>query len=481
MTHVPWHETAENASEMDTIELTSVGIDVGTTTTHLMISQLEATRKGGYSSFQVTDRETVYQSEIHLTPFDDENQIDVNAIEEIIDTEYTKSGFDPVDVDTGAVIVTGEASRKENADRIADHFSERSGEFVCAAAGANLETLMSAHGSGAVDYSVDEEETVLHIDIGGGTTKLALIKEGFVEDTASINVGAHLVTFDEDGTVDQVEEAAEKIAEDAGIVVEPGKVLDNETKHRLADRFAKLLFEAVDGTLSPVAESLLVTEPLEIVPFDVITFAGGVSEYIHNRDATYYRDLGPELADSILEEVEKRDLAIAELGTGIRATAIGSTQQTVQVSGNTVTITDEAVLPLRNIPMVPYVINHHDEDIESKLLEKLETYDVQKLDQGLAFGFHLHGPPSSEFLQRVADAAVASWKQTVPDFPLIIAVESDVGRSIGEKAAQRTDMTVISVDGIDLDQFGYIDIGEPIHETNGVAVPVTVKSLVFEG
>ncbi|WP_144906557.1 ethanolamine ammonia-lyase reactivating factor EutA [Halobellus captivus] len=488
MTHVPWHEVDTDSLEevhgIDSIALISVGIDIGTTTTHLMLSRLQARRQGGdYSSeFQIVDREVIYESPIHLTPYKDSQTIDTDRLEELVDGWYKESGYSPEDVDTGAVITTGEASRKENAEAITQLFSERSGNFVCAAAGANLETLMSAHGSGAVDYSVTEEKTVLHVDIGGGTTKLAYIDDGFVEETASINVGARLVTFDDDGAVDHIEEAAQRVADDVGLDFAIGKSLDASARQLLTKRFSDLLFQVTDDDRSTLADSLLVTEPPDTIAFDVMTFAGGGSEYVYDQHTKTYNDLGAELGNAIRNEVNARNIDVAELDVGIRATAVGSNQHTVQVSGNTVTITDREILPLRNIPLVPFVadIEMETETLIDEFAEKLELYDIHKLDSPFAFGFHLHGTPSGDFLDRLLTAVIVNWNEyTNGGTPLIAVFESDLAMSFGNLATDRIDEPIIIVDGIELTQFGYIDIGEPIAATG--ALPVTVKSLVFEG
>ena len=80
----------------------------------------------------------------------------------------------PDDIDTGAVILTGEALKRDNARAIADLFAEESGKFVCASAGHNMEALMAANGSGAVALSRQDHQTILNIDTGGGTIKLGL-------------------------------------------------------------------------------------------------------------------------------------------------------------------------------------------------------------------------------------------------------------------------------------------------------------------
>lgn len=489
MTHVPWHpDEAEVVRELhgvESVELVSVGIDIGTTTTQLTFSRMVARRGGGEfsSKFHIEDRETVYESPIWLTPYEDETAdvIDVDALEEYLAEAYAEAGYGPGEVDTGAVIITGEASRTENAEPIIDLFSEQSGRFVCATAGANLETMMAVHGSGAVDHAVEAERDLLHLDVGGGTTKIAHVAEGFVEETASINVGARLVSVDEEGRVRRLEDAARTVADDLGIDLQRGETLPQSDRERLAGRFAELLFAAVEGEADDLVEELLVTDRPEIPPFDAITFSGGGAEYIYDRESEHFGDLGPELGAAIRRAAEERGHEIVELETGIRATAVGSTQHTVQVSGNTITLTDESLLPMRNVPMVPFVADHDQsaDELAAAIEEKLALYDVDDVQGPFALGFHLHGLPEFDFLDRVVEAAVRGWETYGDGGPLVLAFESDVAMNAGRLAADRIDAPVISVDGVDLDQFGYIDVGEPLEDTD--AVPLTVKSLVFEG
>lgn len=489
MTHVPWHGDKEDLPQfkevhgIESVELLSVGIDIGTTTTHLMFSEMVARRRGGeYSSeFQIGDRETVYESPIKLTPYVDENVIDTEEIEQFIERVYEDAEYESGDVNTGAVITTGEASRKQNAEAITEMFSEQTGKFVCATAGANLEALMAAHGSGAVDYSVNTGRDVLHLDVGGGTTKFAHIDNGFIEDTASLNVGARLLAFDDRGRQNRIEEAARKVADSLEISLEFGDRFSEDDRGRIADRFAELIFEVVDSGYSSLAEDLLVTDKLTKFDYDVLTFSGGAAEYIYDRSPEYYNDLGPALGQAIIDQTERRNDDVAELEAGIRATAIGSTQRTVQVSGNTITVTDDSLLPLRNVPIVPFVIDRDDEfnAVVDEIETKLEFYDVDLATDGFAFGFHLHGSPTYDFLDKVVDAAIRSHDQVAGVHPFILIFEADVAMNAGQLAAERIDEPVISVDGIELEQFGYMDVGEPLESTE--SVPITVKSLLFEG
>ena len=135
----------------DHITLLSVGIDIGSAGTQVIFSRVQLRRLSEEltSRYFVVDRETVYQSPVALTPYLDEERIDDQAIGRIIDSAYEAAGVHPDDVDTGAVILTGEALRRENAKAIADVLAEVGGEFVCAAAGHHMESMLAAYGSGA--------------------------------------------------------------------------------------------------------------------------------------------------------------------------------------------------------------------------------------------------------------------------------------------------------------------------------------------
>ena len=185
---------------MEMLTIRSVGIDIGSSTSHLVFSQLILRREGSAfsSRFRVTDRKVLYRSPILLTPYISGTLIDTANIQEFVHESYRQAGFTPETVDTGAVIITGEALKKENARPISELFAKESGKFICASAGPNHEALLAAHGCGAVALSESENATVMNIDVGGGTTKLCLIRNGVVTNTAAVSVGARLIAFDDE-------------------------------------------------------------------------------------------------------------------------------------------------------------------------------------------------------------------------------------------------------------------------------------------
>src|SRR6266571_3805657 len=220
----------------ENIELTTVGIDIGSSTSHLMFSKLHLQRLGQYHSsrYVVVSRETIHRSPILLTPYTADYNINAEQLGEFIHQSYLEAELKPEDIDSGAIILTGEAVKRTNARAIADLFASEAGKFVCASAGHNLEAIMAAHGSGAVALSKAPARTVLNVDVGGGTSKLAVIQNGEIIETAAINVGGRLVAMDESGCIVRIEPAAMQVAEHLGMSLHLGDKLEQADQQRIA-------------------------------------------------------------------------------------------------------------------------------------------------------------------------------------------------------------------------------------------------------
>ena len=176
--------------------LLSIGLDVGTTTTQMIVSRLTVENQASSFSvpkMQITQRQILYKGAVHFTPLLDRDRVDGAALQQLIREEYEKAGITPRQVDTGAVIVTGETSRKENARTVLEALAEQAGDFVVATAGPHLESVLAAKGAGATQYSEETGKTVLHMDIGGGTANLAWIEQGKIVRTGCLNVGGRLL------------------------------------------------------------------------------------------------------------------------------------------------------------------------------------------------------------------------------------------------------------------------------------------------
>ncbi|MFM1816704.1 MAG: hypothetical protein RLZ98_3399 [Pseudomonadota bacterium] len=481
---------AEIIWESDNVELRTVGVDVGSSTSHLMFARVHLQRltEGLSSQFVVAAREILWKSPILLTPYRADYSIDAEALARFIDDGYQAAGLAREDIDSGAVILTGEALKRRKAREIAELFSAESGKFVCASAGHHLEALMAAHGSGAVGLSRSRHNNILNIDIGGGTTKLALMHGGNVLGTAAFAVGGRLIAWDERGQISRIEGPGRQIAEACGVAIELGQILDEVARRRLGSKMADLIVEiAGTGPRSPVAKSLMVTEdlPRSVVP-DMITFSGGVAEYIFERETSLHCDLGEQLAGALVSALGDKRLAwpVFDPGQGIRATVIGASQFSVQVSGNTILVSDERVLPLRNVPVTHLGIDLAG-DIDSariaaKVRAGLVRLDAEDGSKPVAIAFKWTGEPFHSRLHALG-AGLAEGLSTLLEQgqPLVIVMEGDVGRALGRLFAAELGVTnaVISIDGVQLQELDFIDIGEIIRPTN--VVPLVIKSLLF--
>ena len=228
--YVPDDAVNEVAWATDNVELMTVGIDIGSSTSHLMFSRVHLQRLGSAlsSRFVVISRKVLWQSPIMLTPYLPDYTIDTDVLAEFFGGCYNYATIDPDDIDTGAVILTGEAIKRHNARAIADLFSEVSGKFVCASAGHHMECQMAAHGSGAVAMSKARGDTVINIDIGGGTTKLALIEKGEILATIAIAVGGRLIVEEDGKGMTRIEEPALEIARSLDLALELGQPLPTD-------------------------------------------------------------------------------------------------------------------------------------------------------------------------------------------------------------------------------------------------------------
>src|SRR6202051_3321731 len=244
----PGDELNEVAWTADNVELTTVGIDVGSSTSHLMFARVHLQRltTALSSRFVVVSRKVLWQSPILLTPYLSDYTIDVDELAGFIGGCYAYAGIEPGDIDSGAVILTGEGIKRHNARAIADLFSEEAGRFVCASAGHHMEGQLAAHGSGAIALSRGHAARILNVDIGGGTTKLALIEKGALLATAAIAVGGPLLVEDPKAGLTRIEEPVREIAASLGITLTLGEPIAAGDRERIVERMVRLIMRMID-------------------------------------------------------------------------------------------------------------------------------------------------------------------------------------------------------------------------------------------
>ena len=477
------------AWNVENVELVTVGIDVGSATSHVMFSRVHLRREAQSlsSRFVVVERTALWRSPIVLTPYLDDETIDADALGELVSAGYRDAGLKRDDVDSGAVILTGQAIRRRNARAIAELFADESGRFVCASAGHHMESSMAAHGSGAVALSRTLGEPLLHVDLGGGTSKLALVCDGEVLDTAAVAVGGRLLAV-EDGKAVRVEEPALAVARRLGLDLAVGGRVPARVRAAIAEALADALVELIaEGPRSALARSLLVTDPpaWPVAPA-ALSISGGVAEYVYRRESERFGDLAPELAVAIVARLAdgRLGLPLVEPPQGIRATAIGASQFTVQLSGNTVSVSDAGVLPMRGVPVVHPRIDLSGPvepgAVANAIVAAAARMDVPELDAEPAVALAWKGDPSHARLRALAEGVLRARARTArPEDAIILLLEGDVARSLGHLLREELSVTapVVCLDGLELREFDYVDIGALIEPTG--VVPVVIKSLLF--
>jgi ethanolamine utilization protein EutA len=472
----------------DNVELTTVGIDIGSSTSHLMFARVHLQRLSAAlsSRFVVVDRKILWQSPILLTPYRRDYTIDVDELAGFIGGCYNYAGIEREKVDSGAVILTGEAIKRKNARAIDELFAAQAGKFVCASAGHKLEARLAAHGSGAVAASKQRGIGLLHVDIGGGTTKLALINRGEIISVAAFAVGGRLIAQDASGSWTRIDASAHAVARELGLSIGPELLSDAATRQAIAHRLAALTVDQITGSpLDALGRELALTEPLDrTVPPTFLSFSGGVSEYIFGHETADYGDIARLLAAEIVAQLRERiSIPVIEPRERIRATVIGASQFTVQVSGKTIYLSKSAVLPIRNIPVIHLSLDLADTiDVDRVTAEFARRASLLDCDPNsrIALAFAWTGAPE---YPRLADMARAIMSFAAPrghrDEVLVLMIDGDIARGLGRILTDELhlDGALVSIDGVQLRELDFVDIGELL-DPPGV-VPVVIKSLLF--
>ena len=474
----------------DHVSLMTVGIDIGSSGTQVIFSRVNLRRLGEdlSSRYYVVSRETLFQSAVALTPYRSEEHIDEGQLGAIIDDAYNAAGIDPAGIDTGAVILTGEALRRENAQAIAGIVAEKGGDFVCATAGHHMESMLAAYGSGAATVSSAEHKRILNIDIGGGTAKLAVVEHGKVVATAAVHIGGRLQVVDRDGLIVRLDPAGQHHAKRAGFAWNCGDVADAAALDAVAEGMADTLICAIATRPLPhdVAH-LYLTDPItDFGPIDGIMFSGGVGEYVYGREDRDFGDLGRRLGHAIRRRIDAGALPWRLLPAGecIRATALGASEYSVQLSGNTSYISAPGtLLPRRNLQVLqPDYLPAEAIDpdaVAAAIRRHMVAFDIAD-DGEFALALRWQGAPSYERLAGFAEGIRRGLADRIAKRQAIyIMLDGDVAQTLGAILREELDVAseILVIDGVVLMDFDYIDLGRIRMPSN--TVPVTIKSLVF--
>lgn len=471
--------------------LLSVGIDIGTTTTQLIFSRLKLTdvaRPGQVPRMMITEREIVFQCEPFFTPLIDQYTIDSQELKSIIDKVYISANLSPTEIETGAVIITGETAKKKNADEILHMLSGFAGDFVVSVAGPHVESLISGRGSGASLYSQSHFTTVTNIDIGGGSANIATFRSGNFISSAAMNFGGRILIIDRfTGKVIHIAEPAKTIIDYCNFNIFADQIPELEELRKFCDVLAGLTVDLIKGNSSELANKLYLTEPhISENSRSILMLSGGIGYYYYNpiiisslSDLTIHNDIGPLLAESLLRNPDLNMYNIICPAETIRATVLGASTQTITLSGSTIWA-EKNILPLKNIPVIRPIFNldQNSEDLSIQILSAIKKWDLNIHDDIFAIALDIESKIDYDNLIRIARGLQLFSTNLQSSVPMIIIIDRDYAQVLGQTVKGLIPgRSLLVIDQVGLLEGDFIDIGLPLLE--GRVVPLSIKTLVF--
>lgn len=477
--------------------LISVGIDIGTTTSHLVVTKLtfaNASLVNAAPNLAITNREIIFESDVFLTPLTATGEIAAKQTAELIEKAYQTIGLKKSDIDTGALIITGQSARARNAEAVSAHLAELAGDFVVESAGPHLESALAARGSQAVDYSQKTGLSILNIDIGGGTSNYALVTDGTIIDTACLNVGGRMLQLDwATNTISAVSDSALVVIKDNHQLsqhasrLKAGAPIETGLLRQLAQEVAQTILLAAVGR-TPYLELMLTnaltnspTQSLQEV--DEIWLSGGVASAFGEEDLSKFNDLGVFIAQALTEELSRQSITYKIAPRAIRATVIGAGLHTLQLSGSTIGFSLEN-LPLRNLKLIKVDAtksNSMATQIEQQMQQREHHWQQSPVAlvltgiKGEMLSFTFLKDLAVELSQIFLDASACE--------PFVLVSEADLAMALNLiLKGQLPDKRIITVDGINVAAGDYIDIGRPVStsaDPNTQSLPIVVKTLLF--
>lgn len=468
--------------------LLTVGIDLGTSTTQLVLSEL--TVENFASAFTVprisiSDKKVIYRSDIIFTPLLNQSEIDAAPIKAFVAEQYRQAGIHKQDIQMGAVIITGETARKSNANNVLRALSGYAGDFVVATAGPDLESIIAGKGAGAQTYSETKRKPVVNLDIGGGTTNLAVFKDGEVIDTACFDIGGRLIKLDQQQKITYIAPKIQEIINKKGLTLHLGDQATEQNLLPIISELVAVLENSIGlGTQSPFYQLLVTNHPLrkgEELP--IVTFSGGVADCLNTTSTNLFKygDIGLLLGKYLRKSLIFSEKEVLESAETIRATVVGAGSHTAEISGSTIAYREQ-ILPVKNIPILK--LAQEDEtltvtELGQRIQEKLNWHRIEETPQ-IALAIRGMNNPTFADIQRYGQGIVEGLANLVAEqIPIIVMVDEDMAKTLGHALSAHLpkDYPFICLDSVKVENGDYVDIGLPVAE--GAVLPVIVKTLVF--
>lgn len=468
----------------------SVGIDIGTSTTQLVFCQMGIENTASawtVPTVKIVEKKVLYRSPIYFTPLKTADTIDAEAVRDIINKIYADANMQPNMVDTGAVIITGETARKENAEDVLSMLSGLAGDFVVATAGPDLEGILAGKGSGAWEYSKNHSCTTMNFDIGGGTTNVAVYRNGEVLSAGCYDIGGRLIKVDENQRVHYLSKKMNTLIEVMKVDLHVGTHFSEKMIQPLADAMAQTMVDIAERreSESKYHDLLVTNHPLNFTgKIDAVFFSGGVADCVHSdhENLLAFNDIGIVLGRSIRKAFKKSSARLIHAEETIRATVIGAGTHTTDISGSTIHY-DVKKLPLKNIPIIKMSVVEEGLPSYERVaaIRNRLTWFWSQSDKGqVALALRGDRKYGYDLIQKLAKDIVEGMKPVVDEgLPLIVLVHHDLAKSLGLslRGNLSPESAVICIDSVTVDNGDYIDIGLPV--ADGQVVPVIIKTLLF--
>lgn len=271
-----------------------------------------------------------------------------------------------------------------------------------------------------------------------------------------------------------------RLIKDNGWSIAVGDLAERDKLWLLARKMAELLAASVG--LLPMTEECRRLETnkglAKTNAIEYISFSGGVADFIYphqeEKDCFRFGDMGILLGEAIAQSILCQKLTVITAKETIRATVVGAGSHTMNVSGSTITYTDD-LFPLKNLPIVKLSVSD-EKNISAVLPQKLGWYHKEPLAVGLKGPAN---PAFDEVRHYAQELAAAMADYLTESFPLVIVLEEDIAMVLGQalKLLLPPEKPLICLDGVQVETGDYIDIGKPV--AAGAVLPVVVKTIVF--
>ncbi len=376
-----------------------------------------------------------------------------------------------------------------NANDVLHTLSGFAGDFVVATAGPDLESIISGKGAGAHLYSKEHLTSVVNIDIGGGTSNLALFTNGEIRQTGCLDIGGRLIKVDYDTKkITYIAPKIQRIIDEKGLGIAVGKETSKEQLKPIIDMMVELLAQSVGIVKQDEWLDFIITNKTITIEEEIpcISFSGGVADYVYYEseveDYFKFGDIGILLGQAIAQSDLCKKLTVVKSMETIRATVVGAGSHTTEISGSTITYTT-GVFPIKNLPILKLTRDEESmgqEKLSQAIKEKLNWFKLENDLQKVVIAIDGKKNPSFTEVQEYAKGLVDGMEELINgDLPLIIIVENDMAKVLGQAVYSLLEFKkdVVCIDSIKVDNGDYIDIGNPIAE--GKVLPVVIKTLVF--